>query len=206
MSIDQVIGADSCDWPNAFLVGRNIDDAGLSPRAFRVLAHLARRANGENKAYPGLTSITKTCRMRRIKVLEAIRELESRGCIIVERHSGTLNQYLLLKAEFWKPEPVAQAIPVSKGIPVQPVSQSNHTSSRKGTGPVSQSNHTSPTSDTVRIPKKDSQYLRLSLPRPKIKTLTLRCLIRKKNGGGKRSSAPLPVSAPLFGKSRTKIF
>lgn len=157
MSIDQVIGGDNCDWAKVFLVGRAIDDAGLSPRAFRVLGHLSRRANGENRAWPGIDSLAKICRVRKINIIEAIKELEARGFVSVERRSGSQSQYNLLPAEYWKPEPFSQTIPVPKGRTLEPFSQNGGTVLPNDTKPFSQTTPTVPTWENGRYPKKVSQ-------------------------------------------------
>jgi hypothetical protein len=76
-------------------VHSSIDDAGLSPRAFRVLCHLARQAYRRPKVFPSIQAIAKTCRMRKTNVIDAIQELESRRMIAVTRQSGKPNTYRL---------------------------------------------------------------------------------------------------------------
>jgi DNA-binding MarR family transcriptional regulator len=60
----------------------SIDDAGLSPGAFRVLGHPARRAGNNGVAFPGIRDIAKTCRMNCHTVMAAIQELEKRGYVV----------------------------------------------------------------------------------------------------------------------------
>ncbi|MEZ5328035.1 MAG: helix-turn-helix domain-containing protein [Verrucomicrobiales bacterium] len=80
-------------------VHSSIDDAGLSPAEFRVLAHLARRGdNDDDTATPGIRSIAKHCGMSCRTVLRAIDVLQERKLIEVEKfrgHKGDQNRYLL---------------------------------------------------------------------------------------------------------------
>ena len=62
-------------------VRSSIDDAGLSPGAFRVLGHLSRRAGNKGVAFPGIRDIAKTCHMNCRTVVDAIRELEQFGFV-----------------------------------------------------------------------------------------------------------------------------
>jgi hypothetical protein len=79
-----------------------IDDAGLSPGAFRVLGHLTRRADKEGVAFPGIRDIAKTCRMNCGTVIKAIRELVQFRFVVADRKPGRRTKYHLfpeLKAE-----------------------------------------------------------------------------------------------------------
>lgn len=65
-----------------------LDDMGLSLEAFRVYAHLARRAGRDGRAWPGLQSIGDVCfwqdkhpDTRRKKATAAVAELEQHGLI-----------------------------------------------------------------------------------------------------------------------------
>lgn len=77
-------------------VHSEIDDAGLSVSAFRVLAHLSRRANkSSGLAWPGIDSMAATCRLNRKTVIGAVRELEGTGWVVAERQSGIRTLYRL---------------------------------------------------------------------------------------------------------------
>lgn len=65
-----------------------IDDAGLSAPAFRVLAHLVRRADKDGWARPGVRSIARVCKIDDTTVQRAIRELELAGLVFVDRGRG----------------------------------------------------------------------------------------------------------------------
>ncbi|MCC7517867.1 MAG: helix-turn-helix domain-containing protein, partial [Verrucomicrobiae bacterium] len=87
---------------NCIFVHSELDDLGLDAQEFRIYAHLARRANGRTKAWPGLSSMTKACRMNRHTVIRAIRGLEERNLIAVRRKTGGLSEYVLTAPSKWK--------------------------------------------------------------------------------------------------------
>jgi hypothetical protein len=76
-------------------VHSSIDDAGLSPGAFRVLSHLARRAGNKGVAFPGIRDIAETCRMNCGTVIKAIRELVQFRFVIANRKRGRRTEYYL---------------------------------------------------------------------------------------------------------------
>jgi hypothetical protein len=76
-------------------VHSSIDDAALSPGAFRVLGHLARRAGNKGLAFPSIRAIAKTCRMNCGTVIKAIRELEQFRFIVADRKPGRPAVYYL---------------------------------------------------------------------------------------------------------------
>lgn len=70
---------------NVIFVHSKIDDLGLSVFAFRVYAHLARRAsNPRGCAWPSITKIAEVCQIGETKVREALRELDERRMIVRE--------------------------------------------------------------------------------------------------------------------------
>lgn len=101
---------------NCIFVHSELDDLGLDPQEFRIYAHLARRANGKTRAWPGITSMSFACRMKRNTVVRAIRGLEAHGLIRVTRKSGGLSEYLLTVPSEWK-KPGETRIPLDTGIP-----------------------------------------------------------------------------------------
>ena len=94
-------------------VRSSIDDAGLSPGAFRVLGHLERRAGNKGVAFPGIRDIAETCRMNCGTVIKAIRELEQSRFVVVDRKPGRPTLYYLF------PELKAGSEVLSKAAPVQ---------------------------------------------------------------------------------------
>lgn len=103
-------GRDPLDLPPIF-VHSEIDDLGLTTNAFRVYAHLARRAGRDNWAWPSYSTIGEHCfrasypkaqeaTLRR-RAIEAVNELKKRGLIQVEQRrrddqGHTSNAYRLL--------------------------------------------------------------------------------------------------------------
>jgi hypothetical protein len=90
---------------NILFVHSSLDDMGLTPYAFRVYCHLARRANKNNKAWPGMASMSKVCGFSDSTAKRSIKELESRGMLTIERTNGGLqtNKYYLTEASKWTP-------------------------------------------------------------------------------------------------------
>ncbi len=105
-------------------IHQDLDDLGLTVDAFRVYAHLARRAGKKNFAYPSYTSIGEHCfrlsypkaltaSLRR-KAIRAVAELERVGIIAVQRRVGkgfslkanTSNAYTILPTSMWNPKAV----------------------------------------------------------------------------------------------------
>jgi hypothetical protein len=65
----------------------SIDEAGLSPVAFRVLAHICRRA-GEGNCWAAAKTISETCRINIKSARKAVAELERMGWIEVQKRAG----------------------------------------------------------------------------------------------------------------------
>lgn len=76
-------------------VHSEVDDAGLSLGAFRVLAHLSRRAGRARSCYPSIAGTAEVCRMSRPTVIRAVAELERTGWIEVRRRAGMGSVYRL---------------------------------------------------------------------------------------------------------------
>lgn len=67
---------------NLIFLHSSVDDAGLDPHTFRVLAHLSRRAGGPaGKAFGSIRNIASVCKMDRKTVLKAIETLQVTGFI-----------------------------------------------------------------------------------------------------------------------------
>jgi DNA-binding MarR family transcriptional regulator len=78
-----------------------LDDFGLSPNEFRIYAHLARRANKSKEAWPGIDSMAKICRMDKECVMGAIKILEEKLLLSVEKKRGQTNIYRLTSSDTW---------------------------------------------------------------------------------------------------------
>ena len=99
---------------NVIFVHSKLDDASLTPYAFRVYCHIARRANRARSAWPGLGSIAKICEISESTARRAIQELEDLDMLIVQRCAGGnyTNLYTLTSADQWKVK--KQDTPVSQ--------------------------------------------------------------------------------------------
>ncbi len=116
----------------------SIDDFGLTPNAFRVYAHLVRRAGRNSAAWPSYKAIGETCfseiyrrrgvepnlgTLRRMAVA-AINELLERGMIRKEsrrdeKSSHQSNHYVLTPQTDWLPPPYANSIsPYAIALPL----------------------------------------------------------------------------------------
>jgi hypothetical protein len=83
-----------------------LDDFGLSAAEFRVFAHLHRRRNNKTGiAFPGIDSMAKTCRLAKQTIIEAVRGLETRNMIDVQRHDGSKTIYRINPDSEWEPFP-----------------------------------------------------------------------------------------------------
>lgn len=105
-----------------------LDDLPLTLEAFRVYAHLARRAGKSNDAWPSYNSIGETCFRRncpnasketiRKKAIDAVKELVSAGLIakIVTKSAEELhstNSYILTPRSKWE----SGALPLPPSLP-----------------------------------------------------------------------------------------
>lgn len=80
---------------NHLFIHSDLDDAGLSPAEFRVLAHLARRKGKNGVCCPGVRSIATTCRLNKNTVLQSLKTLESRKLIGLSKKAGMETSYSL---------------------------------------------------------------------------------------------------------------
>lgn len=62
-----------------------IDDAGLSPYAFRLYAHIKRKAGDDGSCYEGTRTIAEVCRMSVGQVSKAKAELRAAGLVTFEK-------------------------------------------------------------------------------------------------------------------------
>jgi hypothetical protein len=86
-------------------VDPDFDDAGLGMAAARVYVHLHRLSNSEHVSMPTITTIATRTRMNRETAIKAIRELEERGFLKVDRHWGNRTVYHMSPKHAWKPVP-----------------------------------------------------------------------------------------------------
>ena len=79
-----------------FVVPGWIDDYGLKPSEFRVLAHVARRCGDKDKGgscYESLPKMAKICGLRRATIQAALKYLECVGFITKQERSGQSTIY-----------------------------------------------------------------------------------------------------------------
>ena len=85
---------------NIIFIHSALDDAGLSAPAFRVFAHLARRA-GKDGCYPSAESMMRICRLERKTIFTALAELEQQGLITRTKRPGSSTKYTLNAPSRW---------------------------------------------------------------------------------------------------------
>jgi hypothetical protein len=88
---------------NVIFVHSKLDDIGLTPPQFRIFAHLSRRAHSTGKAWPGIDSMAKVCRMHKETVIEVLRFLEAASMVIIKKAPGKKSVYQLTAPSKWKP-------------------------------------------------------------------------------------------------------
>ena len=81
-------------WALLF-VHSSLDDAGLDLPSFRILAHLARRADGNGIAFPSMKSVAKICRINKDTVAKKLRELVKAGWLRRVKRPGLSTGFVL---------------------------------------------------------------------------------------------------------------
>ena len=85
---------------HVLFIHSDLDDAGLSLPAFRLLCHIARRL-GKPGLFPGADSMAKVCRMDKKTIFRALQELEERGLIDRISRPGRTNEYSIRALGTW---------------------------------------------------------------------------------------------------------
>jgi hypothetical protein len=85
---------------NIIFIHSALDEAGLTAAAFRVFAHLARRA-GKDGCFPSADNMAKTCRLERKTIFAALTELEDMGLIERQKRAGCSTRYTLNPPSRW---------------------------------------------------------------------------------------------------------
>jgi Helix-turn-helix domain len=120
------------------IIDSRVDDAQLSPPAFRVYSHLCRRSDKEHVAWPGIDSISKICRVNKKTAIMAVRELEDRGFLKASRLPGRTTNYEILPIHCWRT--VTYSAPVPKVYQCKksnaPLPKLHHPSVNEVTPPV----------------------------------------------------------------------
>ena len=88
----------STEKSSRMFIHSSLDDAGLRPNEFRVLAHLSRRSGKDGRCDPGIRSIAAVCRMGKGTAERALDELEKKGFIAREKRTKAVANYSLTLA------------------------------------------------------------------------------------------------------------
>jgi hypothetical protein len=127
-----------------------VDDAGLSPVEFRVLAHICRRA-GENECWASVRTISEKCKINQKTTRAAVHRLEKMGWVSIQKRTGQTSVLI--------PNTPSNPIPLPNEYPTQldtlPPSQLD-------TLPPSQLD--TPKGNPIRTPKKEPQKVVVALP------------------------------------------
>jgi hypothetical protein len=86
----------------------------LSDKAFKVLGYLVCRANEKLEAWPSIAKIKVCCGGRRNTIVDALRELESRNIIQINR-TGRSNHYTLNEPPKWT-EPLVHHVCTNQNL------------------------------------------------------------------------------------------
>lgn len=84
---------------NVVFVHSLLDDADLTPQQFRVYCHIARRSM--TRAFPGIPSVARICRMDDKTVRNALQELCTRGMLEIQERPGKTSLYMLTAPSKW---------------------------------------------------------------------------------------------------------
>jgi hypothetical protein len=88
---------------NVIFVHSLLDDWDLTPEAFRVAGHIARRTDGgKSPKSPGRESMMRVTRLTKLKLTDALDELEYCRILHIDRRDGRVNRYSLLPQSKWR--------------------------------------------------------------------------------------------------------
>lgn len=90
------------------LVHAELDDYGLDPYAFRVYAHLARRAGQHGVHWETVRNTAEICRMSPRRVHDALQLLVDQGLVTKQTYRGQASEYRLTPRREWRP-PLTEA-------------------------------------------------------------------------------------------------
>ncbi len=137
-----------------------VDDAGLTPTEFRVLAHICRRA-GEGECWAGGQSIAASCRINLKTARRVVTDLSKKGWVSVQKRAG---QTSVLKPTFpvnGTESTAPNPIPCPNGYPTQ--SDTLHPTQLDTQGSTQLD---TPEGHPIRTPNKDTQRVVLAMPFP----------------------------------------
>lgn len=100
--MSQITATDGRDDQPTF-IHSELDDFGLDPFAFRVYAHLARRAGGKTDVHwASVASTARVCGMSERRVRMALRDLEEHGLVTRTERPGETSEYRLTPRRSWR--------------------------------------------------------------------------------------------------------
>lgn len=79
--------------PPPLIIPAWIDDAGLTPIQFRVMAHIARRCGKGGTCYASIDSMRRVCRVKADTLRTALHELLRQGWITRTERAGRAAEY-----------------------------------------------------------------------------------------------------------------
>lgn len=101
---------------NVIFIHSSIDDAGLTPQQFRVLAHIARRA-GDGVSWASNATMAETCRIHPDTLTDCLKALEALAIIVRVARPGKTTVWKINPPNLWtfnQPTP-SNHPPASKG-------------------------------------------------------------------------------------------
>ena len=129
--------------PDSFIfIHSSLDDYGLTPAQFRVLAHLARR-QGRDRAFASVERMAQVCRLHPQTVRKALKFLEKSRLIRIQRRFGQTHLIHLRSGHEWAPPAtppsVSESTPATS-IPGHPSASDAAKGSPLEGNPIKQSN------------------------------------------------------------------
>lgn len=143
---------------NVIFIHSSLDDAGLTPHQFRVLAHLTRRA-GNGAAWSANETMAKVCRMDVKTITSCLADLERLRIISRKMRPGKTTIWTINPPSFWSLTPPVSPLDPSDTPPVSPLDYP--TRFTPTTPPVSPPGKVIPLKE---IPFKEGDADRASLP------------------------------------------
>jgi len=128
-----------------------VDEAGLSPVEFRVLAHICRRSGESNDCWAAIKSISEVCKVNPKTARAAVRKLEEKGWIVGRKRTGQTS--VLIPVTPPNPIPYPNQYPTQLDTPHPSQSDTPH---------PSQSD--TPKGNPIREPNKGTQKDRMATP------------------------------------------
>ena len=143
---------------NPMSISAIVDDSGLTPTEFRVLAHICRRA-GEGDCWAGGQSIAAACRVNLKTARRVVADLSKKGWVSIQKRAG---QTSVLKPTFpAKANETTAPNPIPHPIEYPTQSDTLHPTQLNTQGSTQLD---TPEGHPIRTPNKDTQKVVLALP------------------------------------------